>query len=285
MSGQKYTYGLLAHTAADSTSLVDLMRRLNAPMGSKPRDYVLKRLKHYGIDISHFVDEPLPTRERRSYSKELLQEAAAHSFSIREVLEHLGFDPRDGPYGHIRKKLDQFGIDTTHFTSGRRYGPGIVPRDRLVAAIASSRSIAGLLMLLGIVDNGAARERVKRSVSAYGLSIDHFVGQGHRLGVPSKNRQSAEEILVRLEPGASRTKTALLRRALDDLDVPHACEICGVGDVWQGRRLVLEIDHVNGDRLDNRRENLRYLCPSCHSQTKTFANRSPRVTALGRTVE
>nr|WP_233435863.1 MULTISPECIES: HNH endonuclease [Streptomyces] len=38
-------------------------------------------------------------------------------------------------------------------------------------------------------------------------------------------------------------------------------------------RLVLEIDHINGDRLDNRRENLRYLCPSCHSQTQTFSNR------------
>lgn len=193
MSGQKYTYGLLAHTAADSTSLVDLMRRLNAPMGSKPRDYLLKRLKHYGMDISHFVEEPLPTRERRSYSKELLQEAAAHSFSIREVLEHLGFDPRDSPYGHIRKKLDQFGIDTSHFISGRRYGPGIVPRDRLVAAIASSRSIAGVLKVLGLVDNGAARERIKRSMSAHGLSIDHFVGQRHRLGVPSKNRQSARK--------------------------------------------------------------------------------------------
>ncbi|WP_420717446.1 HNH endonuclease [Streptomyces sp. WM6378] len=35
----------------------------------------------------------------------------------------------------------------------------------------------------------------------------------------------------------------------------------------------MEIDHVNGDRLDNRRENLRYLCPSCHSQTGTFSNR------------
>ncbi|GAA2982530.1 hypothetical protein Sfulv_21910 [Streptomyces fulvorobeus] len=63
----------------------------------------------------------------------------------------------------------------------------------------------------------------------------------------------------------------LLRRALDETGVPHACGACGLGDVWQGKRLVLEIDHINGDRLDNRRENLRYLCPSCHSQTETFA--------------
>ncbi|WP_338933320.1 HNH endonuclease signature motif containing protein [Streptomyces netropsis] len=58
----------------------------------------------------------------------------------------------------------------------------------------------------------------------------------------------------------------------------HVCSACGIGGTWQGKRLVLEIDHINGDRLDNRVDNLRYLCPSCHSQTRTFSNRSPRRT-------
>ncbi|MDH6221166.1 HNH endonuclease [Streptomyces pseudovenezuelae] len=285
MTSPKYTSDLLARTAAASASLPDLMRRLNAPMGSAPRTYLLRRLEHYGIDISHFIDEPLPERERRSYSETLLREAAARSSSIREMVEYMGLDPRDSPYGHIRKKLDRFGIDTSHFTSGRRYGPGILPYSQLAPAAASSRTIAGVLKLLGIVDNGAARERLKRSVAAHNLSIGHFVGQGHRLGTQGRNRKSADQILVRLEPGAARTRTTQLRRALDDLGVPHLCAGCGVGDVWQGRRLVLEIDHINGDRLDNRKENLRYLCPSCHSQTRTFSNRSPRTTSQQRPVE
>ncbi|ELP70798.1 HNH endonuclease signature motif containing protein [Streptomyces turgidiscabies] len=285
MSSPKYTGDLLARTAVASTSLADLMRRLNAPMGSGPRTYLLKRLKHYAIDISHFADEPMPERERRSYSKELLQEAAYHAYSVREMLEYMGFDPRDSPYGHVRKKLDQFGIDTSHFTSGRRYGPGILPRSQLVPAVAASRSMAGVLKLLGIVDNGAARARLKQSVKTHNVPIDHFSGQGHGRGVPGKNRKTAAQILVRLESGSSRTRTTQLRRALDDLDVPHACDTCGTGDIWQGKRLVLEIDHINGDWLDNRKENLRYLCPSCHSQTKTFANRSRLTTSPQRTVE
>ncbi len=249
MSTPRYTRDLLTRTAAASSSLVDLMRRLGAPFGSGPLRYLRGRLAHYGIDTSHFVEEPLPAREKRSYAKERLEEAAAHSHSIREMLEYMGYPPRDSPYHHIRKKLDQFGIDTSHFTSGRRHGPGILPREPLAFVIARSTSLAGALRSLGLQDSGAERARVKRSLEAHGISTAHFTGQGHRRGTASPTRKPAAEILRRLEPGSPRAKTVLLRRALDELGVPHVCAECGTGEVWQGRRLVLEIDHVNGDRL------------------------------------
>ncbi len=275
MSAPAYTRDRLAAAAAESSSMVDLMRRLGATLGSGSRSYLNRRLRHYGIDVSHFREEPLPARERRSYSKELLAEAAAHSHSIREMLEYMDLPPRDSPYGHIRKKLDQYDIDTSHFTRGRRYGAGVLDRATLASAVEKSLSLAGTLKLLGLADNGAGRALVKRSIEAHGVSTDHFTGQGHFLGASSPYRKSAMDILRRLAPPAPRTRTSFLRRALDDLGVPHECAACGIGDLWQGRRLVLEIDHINGDRLDNRRTNLRYLCPSCHSQTATFANRSP----------
>ncbi|WP_406462685.1 HNH endonuclease [Streptomyces sp. NBC_00111] len=269
----KYPRDLLTRSAAASTSLVDLLGRLGAPLGSRPLRYVRDRLKHYGIDTSHFVDEHLPEREKRSYTKDLLEEAAAHSHSIREMLEYMGTPPSDGPYDYIRKKLDRLGIDTSHFTSGRRYGTPLTPCHELASAVAKSTSMAGVLKLLGQVDNGAARARLQRSMDAYGLSTTHFSGQGHTRGTTSPHRKSASEILQRLESGSARTRTTLLRRALDDIGVPHLCSACGIGDTWQGKRLVLEIDHVSGDHLDNRSDNLRYLCPSCHSQTETFSNR------------
>ncbi|MGW7488021.1 HNH endonuclease signature motif containing protein [Streptomyces sp. NPDC054786] len=267
-----YTRDLLTRTAADSTSLVDMLRRLGAPLGSGPRRYLRDRLTHHGVDTAHFVDEPLPRRQRRSYTEALLREAAAQSHSIREMLEYMEVPPYDSAYGYLRRKLDRFGIDTSHFTC-RRYGSLLLPRGELEVAVATSQSLAGVLARLTRAGNGTSRRAVIRSISAYGLSTEHFTGQGHRRGLPSPNRKSADNILRQREPGSRREKTMFLRRALDEKKVPRQCAECTLGESWQGKRLVLEIDHINGDRLDNRLGNLRYLCPSCHSQTRTFSCR------------
>ncbi|MEU3755440.1 HNH endonuclease signature motif containing protein [Streptomyces olivoreticuli] len=274
-----YTKDRLIRTAAASTSLVDMLRLLDTPLGSGPLRYLRSRLDHYGIATAHFVDEPLPERERRSYPKELLAEAAAHCHSIREMLVYMGVPPYDSSYSHIGKKLDRYGIDTAHFT-GRRKGDAkpFLPEAELRAAVAESYSLAGVMRALGRPNGGAGRALAKRSIAVYEISTSHFIGQGHQRGRPSRTRKSASEILRKLPTGSTRTKTVLLRRSLDEMGVPRVCAECGIGDSWRGKRLVLEVDHINGDRLDNSIENLRYLCPSCHSQTATFSNRSGRTT-------
>ncbi|WP_082995907.1 HNH endonuclease [Mycobacterium alsense] len=52
------------------------------------------------------------------------------------------------------------------------------------------------------------------------------------------------------------------------------CAICGIEDQWNGVTLALIVDHINGDARDNRRDNLRLICPNCDSQLPTYKARN-----------
>jgi Zn finger protein HypA/HybF involved in hydrogenase expression len=53
----------------------------------------------------------------------------------------------------------------------------------------------------------------------------------------------------------------------------YRCIICNIKD-WCGKPLTLHLDHINGDNTNDKRENLRYICPNCHSQTKTYCGKN-----------
>jgi Zn finger protein HypA/HybF involved in hydrogenase expression len=63
-------------------------------------------------------------------------------------------------------------------------------------------------------------------------------------------------------------------RILKDNLLEYKCIKCGCNGLWQGETIVLDLDHINGDNTDNRLENLRFLCPNCHSQTSTYKGRN-----------
>lgn len=79
-----------------------------------------------------------------------------------------------------------------------------------------------------------------------------------------------DELLV----AGRRTQGIHLKRRLIKAGLKEdRCEDCGI-DRWLGRPLALALHHINGDPCDNRLENLRLLCPNCHSQTPNFAGRN-----------
>lgn len=56
--------------------------------------------------------------------------------------------------------------------------------------------------------------------------------------------------------------------------VEYKCKICGLGPEWNNKKLILQLDHINGINTDHRLENLRFLCPNCHSQTETYGGKN-----------
>ncbi len=131
-----------------------------------------------------------------------------------------------------------------------------------------------VLRYLNLRQVGGNQTHIARRLRDYGVDTQHFTGCWHNKGKAGPTKKSAGDILVVSPAGSYRPKRAQLQRALLECGVEEVCQICGTGTEWNGLPLVLHIDHIDGDWLNNTRENLRFLCPHCHSQTETYGTRN-----------
>ncbi|GIG57021.1 hypothetical protein Lfu02_13930 [Longispora fulva] len=152
----------------------------------------------------------------------------------------------------------------------------IYTREMLEKAVAESVSVMGVMRALGIRLTGGSHAHLKRRITREGIDISHFTGSNHNRGKKSAYRLSARQILVQRGSDQNRAKPEMLRRAMLESGIPHECATCGSLAEWQGRPLTLHVDHISANFADCRLENLRFLCPNCHSQTATYAGKGKR---------
>lgn len=150
-----------------------------------------------------------------------------------------------------------------------RRNPRIKYTHELLAPIvAASNTFSEVARKLQLRPHGGTNNHLKLRIAKLRLDISHF-----RYPKPSCNnglRLSPIEILILRPEGSRRQSVRILRRALLEIGRPHKCAQCGQPPFWNGKSLTLQVEHKNGKIYDDRKENLDFLCPNCHSQTETY---------------
>lgn len=273
---RKYPDAAIAQAAASSSSLREVALKLGATPATGTLSHIRRRIDAAGIDISHFpgIDRPeldLP------FTTEELRAATATAHSVRGVARSLGVPDDSRSRATLMRMLRERDVDTQHFTHTRL----AIPEDALRTLIPQASSYADVMRGLDLAVNDTNHRRVRRAAARLGLDTSHFKRRAWGKPDSPAPAPTAHRVLVVLPEHAGRSNRAQLHRALTEVGVQYACASCGNPGEWLGRRITLQIDHVNGDWHDNRQENLRYLCPNCHALTDTWCRQKERTPLAG----
>ena len=205
----------------------------------------------------------------KTWSDEQLRDAVAQSRCMSHVLRRLGLRPVGGNYATIRTHITRLGLDTSHWGRSKWR---TVDRQSVEEAVRQSDSIASAIAKIGWPANTTTRRRFRALVALYGLDTGHFLGQASHRGkqYPERVRPAAHYLELN---GPKISSYGLKRKLLDEGLLDPECATCG-GTTWQGCPIPLELEHKNGNRNDNRLDNLELLCPNCHALTPTYRGRN-----------
>lgn len=195
--------------------------------------------------------------------------------SVRVALEHLGVSAAQKNYTKLLMVCEENQIippplrKVKYPSSRANRKPNYFDRDKFISAVESSTLPSEVCAKLGVSYNKKWLINASE-FHAYQLP-DRIRSSPYGRNSDRKYVKSIEEILVE---NSTSTNKMVKDRLLNANLIANECAICHLPPEWQGVVLTLQLDHINGNSTDNRLNNLRLLCPNCHSQTETYGGRN-----------
>jgi Zn finger protein HypA/HybF involved in hydrogenase expression len=192
-----------------------------------------------------------------------LSKLVENNCSINQIAEETNTSS-----GTVRYWLRKYDLKTNGYLTQTNW-----TKESIENAIKSATSKSDILRNLNIKINSGNFQTLDKYCSRYNIdiSLKKFDHKAHSKIHGFQKKLSNEEIFC-LNSKTDDTKT-IKKRAIEEGFLKNQCYECGLPPIWNGKKLKLQLDHINGNRKDNQIENLRILCPNCHSQTETFCSK------------
>lgn len=207
-------------------------------------------------------------------TKEILLSLIEKNYTQKKIADELNLANSSVVYW-----LKKFNLKTNSAKSKRTSIVWKIPKEDLIKIVNECNSLADILRKLGYVNhlNSALyrplRKRLKKDL------IDHShiqLGKNSNLN-KDLTKHTKESYILKLETGSilKADKKQLIKFNLIPND---SCAICDQNRWWNNLPLTLHLDHIDGNPNNNKLDNLRFICPNCHTQTSTFCvgNRKPK---------
>lgn len=187
--------------------------------------------------------------------KEDLLEYISDDLSTREIAKKTGRSQ-----GSVRYWLNKYGLHTSLANINRRLSPiWSLDEASFIKLVKTYKSTSDCLLNIGVSRRQYNYEQFYRRCKQMGVVPPKAKNGSHKL--------KDEDVFV--EKSKVRQET-LKRRVISHKLKPYRCDICGLPPFWNGKKLILTLDHINGINNDNRLENLRFVCPNCDRQLPTY---------------
>ena len=150
------------------------------------------------------------------------------------------------------------------------------PTEELSRIVKQSHNIAQVLKHFGYKPTGGTHTLLKHRLETDGIDFSHMkMGYYSNVGRHFNYKMTKQEALDTLFLQNSDRCSNIIRKYVKYYSfLEYKCVICKNDGNWNGTTLSLQLDHKNGINNDHRLENLRWLCPNCHSQTATFGSKN-----------
>lgn len=205
----------------------------------------------------------------RSLTTEELTTLLSHHGTVTAVVRHLSNGRSESLRRIIRQRIAVDGISWNRLPKSRyKYN-----ETQLREALASASCWSDIYRSLGVTVCDHNKRGIVNLAQHHNITIPSFtkeeLNKAYRRG--KKGWVAADIFCENSKYARPNLRSAVLKYST----IQHyCCSKCNIDPEWEGEPLTLELDHVNGISTDNRVENLRWLCPNCHTQTKTYKGKN-----------